>query len=1016
MDHLFFLFILSVTLPLAGHCNAYTSLLSWAGWGSSSKVTETWGETTGEISKLSFRGNNPPLLLTYDRKAVGENGKTVSELENNQFYVILDSQPGDQFNFCFRTSPASSTGDFPSLPVFKKPVTGQGMPDMQSGRIRRVASTPDRGRWQHEYSARWRLPAGHQSLVLAIEDNDDGWIIEPECSGIVSENGSLPLLPGSNASANKKISFVDIFYRDKPTEKDGSGHSDDSSRVSGPFAIPGASGTADNSEPFTSSGGGGFGSGDDLGDLFKKRPSGGMGGPLYSFEWMSEQVSRVILVPGTDGQAVKKQIWDARIVLKIKQGWNEQAIIISQELWDKIKAANLERSSGLFLALSRNPDNPEAVFEYYLSSNPPQPLQTEHYRRYGQQAFILSPKQLRSVSVFPGQIPTGISHPGGTGTGQAGSQKGDLNRAQPTQFQGGYGRQNQDSGGGRESGGDDGAGGSSNGRLCQNCNNNKPVLAFNKCKECLDRESGVLEQESTEAQPSAMAQDREEEPVSGTQDADTSVTDVFQWFKALDLNEREREDCFRINHYYNLPALYNLLTQSLMSDKNALSEFYPKWFEFLKGSLSLYHLILQVGELAKTQGIEDYAEVTRIVKTLAIHRDEFESETSLNRFGNELLNQLTGNDFLASDDVGQVFYSGLDSQQKIVLINYIYKIFEEMSRSLKAEIFPSSFLIVIMFNKFGRDVYDRYGFGIPDPYNNRGELTRILKFGFGGEYSFITPSNRNYLTGTNSQSFHDLALNISTNQFIDFYEIETLLTAFVLIRSMHGKRLKDLFYENVRFAEDVSSKQLELLRTFTLKAGEQLVTLLEQKGAEEKDKFIHSMFLIFGMAPGALFGKPSDQSFDELSGPEPVPSTQAVAHVSADPQYQQSEISRRQPATLSPHLEKMMGVCSKLGIDPNQIVERKSTVKLSSTVAQEELLIIASKLGIDWQRFAKQTGVFNEEHLREINKGDDHDKARVMIEKWQKMKGRIIFDDLLEVFAKIGRYDLIQYLVRRYHF
>ncbi|WP_257291614.1 hypothetical protein, partial [Endozoicomonas sp. ONNA1] len=107
---LFFLFILSVTLPLVGHCAAYTSLLSWAGWGSSSKSIETWEDRSGEISKLSFRGN-------------------------------------------------------------------------------------------------------------------------------------------------------------KQAEKNESGHSDDKSRFSGPLAIPGAPVTADNGEPFTSSSGGGFGSGDDLDDL-----------------------------------------------------------------------------------------------------------------------------------------------------------------------------------------------------------------------------------------------------------------------------------------------------------------------------------------------------------------------------------------------------------------------------------------------------------------------------------------------------------------------------------------------------------------------------------------------------------------------------------------------------------------------------------------------------------------------------------------------------------------------------
>ncbi|WP_252177073.1 hypothetical protein [Endozoicomonas sp. 4G] len=212
----------------------------------------------------------------------------------------------------------------------------------------------------------------------------------------------------------------------------------------------------------------------------------------------------------------------------------------------------------------------------------------------------------------------------------------------------------------------------------------KPVLAYNKCKECLDRESSELEQESTEEVPSAIGQDEEmsvsgahaveQEPIeeqpyaigqdregipeSGTQEADASAIHVFEWFKTLDSNESQREQCFHVNDHYHFPALYNLLTQSFSSNQNALSEFYPKWVKFLNGSISLYHLISDVGELAKSQGIEDYVEVTRIVKILAVYRDKFENETGLKEFGNELLNQLMSNDFLASDNPGQVFYSG----------------------------------------------------------------------------------------------------------------------------------------------------------------------------------------------------------------------------------------------------------------------------------------------------------------------------------------------------------------------
>ncbi len=177
-----------------------------------------------------------------------------------------------------------------------------------------------------------------------------------------------------------------------------------------------------------------------------------------------------------------------------------------------------------------------------------------------------------------------------------------------------------------------------------------------------------------------------------------------------------------------------------------------------------------------------------------------------------------------------------------------------------------------MLNKFARDIYAKYGFGMPDPDVNHKELAEIFMWGCGscGNYSFITPNNKPDLQGMISQALHTLALYITIDQNVYFRDVEAILTAFVLIRSMLGQRLSDMFPENVRFAKDIPGTQLELLKKFTLTAGKVLVEFLKEKGTEEKDKFIHSMFMIFGMVPEELS--------DELSDPEPAPLTQATAH------------------------------------------------------------------------------------------------------------------------------------------
>ncbi|WP_448217208.1 hypothetical protein [Endozoicomonas sp. 2B-B] len=642
-------------------------------------------------------------------------------------------------------------------------------------------------------------------------------------------------------------------------------------------------------------------------------------------------------------------------------------------------ATHIKWSSGLFLALSRNHDNPEAAFEQYLSSNPAQPLQAEDYPRYAKQEFILSPKQLLSVSFFPGFVPSGTSHSGGSS--QAQRQMTNLSETPPadTQFKKDYGRQNRGSRDGGGSGGDDGSGGSPNSGLCQVCK--KPVLAFNKCKECLDREPSVAEQELTKELPSAIRQDRKT-AVSGTKNADTSAIHVFQWFRTLKLKDRQRGNCFHRNDCYKFPQLYNLLTQSFMSDKNTLSKFHSHWARFLNYSMSIYELISEVGRLAKLKGIEDYVEVTRIVKVLAFYRDEFESETSLKEFGNDLLNCLTSNNIIASDDSDQVFYSGLDHQKKVVLVKFIYQIFKKTGQLLEDEMFPSEFETISMLNKLARDVYAKYAFGIPGPDINDQGLSEIPVWGSASqnEYSFITPFNIDiFLEITNHQPLHLLALNVSADQSLDVEDVKAMFTALALIRSMFGQRLNAIFPEHVNFAKDVTHEQIDLLSTFTLIAREKLVEILNLAKPKEKDEFIRSMFLIFGILP-------KDLSY-EMCAPEPVTLTQATADAAVHAQYQQSERSTPQ------------------------------SVNLCSTVAEQELLNIGSKLDIDWQKFAKNTGVLSDDQLRSINVDNDRfdDKVKAMMEKWKRMKGWITFNDLLDVLAEIERYDLITELIDRYH-
>ncbi|WP_252179083.1 death domain-containing protein [Endozoicomonas sp. 4G] len=976
--HLFLLFVLSVIFPVAAYSDAYTDLLIWTGWGISSKAIQT----PGDISKLSFRGSHPPLHLTYGLNTVDQSSKTVPELENNQFYIIQNGQPGDLFNFCFRTPPALSVSNLPSPPVITKSATGRGMSEIKDGGVKLVPLAHDSGRWQYQYSARWRIPTGSQSLLLVVEDNHNGWVIEPECSGIVSESTALPSSLGSKTSDNKKTSFVDIIFRNTETKKNEPDHPDDSSRSSGPLAIPGAPDTADNSEPFPSSGGGGFGGSDDLDDLFKKRPGGGRA-PLYVFEWMSELFSRVILVPvpGTDGKTVKKQIWDTRIVLNIKQGWNEQAIIISQELWNKIRAAHLERSSGLFLALSSNPNNPEAVFDHYLSNNPPQSFQTEDYQGYEQQVLILNPKQLRSVSVFPGHCPTGVSCPGGAG--QAEKQTADLRPSSYARSQE-YGRLYQDRGGfgGRGSDEDDGSGGAPNNGLCIVCQNPaKPVFLYNKCQDCLDSETNLLEEEPVIEQPPEIRRG-EAIPISAPKAVDTSAVIIFQWFKNLLAGTG---DYFHHREYYKLPQLYKLLTHSFLSNVNTLRKFHSKWNEFTRGNVGLYDLILEVGKLVKSQGGEKHVEVARIVKALAFYRKEFVNEDGVGELRNNLKTYLETNNILPTDD--EVLYSRLDDQQKAELINFIYQKFKQTGDVLKEETVPSQFNIIRMLNVLAREVYSKYGFGLPD-INDQGLKIIVWGYPLNNKYSFITQLNNERLSISPShQSLQGLVSAIGADVAGKAEDVRAMITALTVIRSMFEVRAKAILSQCANSSNQVDHDQLDLLGKFAIKARQQLGEILKLSDPEQKEEFIRNMFLIFGVVPREIMDELTQESDPGLGSIR-----KRRAQVAEDPQHKKSKTRNQSSGPL----------------------------KIDSAMPEAIYIDLATDIGVKWKMFGRCTGVLKNPHIDNIdaNSGDAFEKAYTMLAQWRQMKedGAPTFRNLLDILGRmalnktkfeiIGRYGL----------
>ncbi|WP_252178169.1 hypothetical protein [Endozoicomonas sp. 4G] len=830
MTRLLLLFILSAILPVASHSSAISNLLSWSGWGSPFKSSET----SGTISRMSFMEGSPPLHLVYDAKKSDEKSK-IAELEKNQLYIDLDSKSGDTFHFCFRTANALSTKHYPSPPMIIRTSTGQSLPDIQAGEVRQTELTADPGHWQYEHLAKWRLPTGKASLVLSVQDNDNEWSIEPECSGIVSESTGLP----SSSDGDKKRSSVDIVFPTPEASESRLSNSGDTSRSNAPFAMPASPNIADNSESYTSSGGS-FGDSDDLDDPFKRRPGGGMA-PLYSFEVMSKLVSRIILVPAlgaNEGTVKKKQVWDTQIVLKIKRGWNEQTILISQQLWDKIRRANLERNAGLFLAMSRSPDNLEAAFEHYLNSNP-EP--TEDYRGYTKQAFILSPKQLLSVSVFPGSCPTGVSCPKGEGTekntksvsGPGSSEPPSYAKSQAAYYQATY--SGSGNGNGNGNGGDDGFGWTPNSGVCQKCKQIKSIYRNDMCFECVNNGTVVFEQSLNDPPPVVTT---EKIPVPLV---DTSAIRLSQWLNDL---VRKGEDTIFFHNvlHYKSHELYKVFTETLFFHKEALNTFHKYWVKLFRNELSTGELILQVGELASHHDVDKHTEIARIVKTLASHWIDILTESSLFTIKeNKLADILKERNLVTSNELYNLECPVIDEQTKKELMNFIYHIFQQTSNLLTHEIVPSTRDTLFRLNELSRELNKDYIFGCP-VYED-GQID-ILRWGF-ARHTFTTTSNRHLIErNTQFQTLERLGHYISGCNSSTPEQVRAIFTALAI--------LSPVLPETHSFIQKLSDEQRELFSHFSETARKGLVTFLDSITSDQKNAFITNMFFVFGVVPKEL--------------------------------------------------------------------------------------------------------------------------------------------------------------------
>ncbi|WOG28537.1 death domain-containing protein [Endozoicomonas sp. 8E] len=614
------------------------------------------------------------------------------------------------------------------------------------------------------------------------------------------------------------------------------------------------------------------------------------------------------------------------------------------------------------MALLRNPDNPEAAFDHYQSNNPEQ---TEDYRGYTEQEFILSPKQLRSVSVFPGSCPTGISCPKGTEATAKGTRVDLKDPPSYRQSQKDYSHQNRRTFGGSGNGEDDGSGGAPNNVYCQHCQKQKPVVFNNMCFDCANDGMVAFERDLSEPPPIVRTK---EVPVAMAEWVDTSAIRLSRWLVDLIYEERELS-LFHRSTFYKKYELYNLLTESFLQHKETLDKFHKYWIKFSRGSISAGNLILQVGALAKNHGIDRHVEVARIVKTLARHRKIFETQAYFDQFTeNKLANELIGNNLATHNELYNLVYSQVDGQKKKELMDFIYQIFKQTSDLLAEKTVPSKYDTFRYLGELSRELFRDYRFGFP---NYRDGQLDIIPWGF-GQHTFITQSNRHKLErNLQSQTLYGLGFYVSDNNPSTPEEVKAIFTGLAILSTS--------LMESGKFMHKLSQDQRELFIDFAKIARKELTNLLNSTSSEQKNAFLSSMFFVFGEVTREL----ADELAQEQSS-TPVSEAQAALRTAAEPRHEQT-----------------------------------TGYTLDSPLPEEIFTDYGYEIGTKWKMFARRTEAgFREPQLEAI----DHDnrqlfeKVMAMLHQWKRGSRRpITFRDFLSTLKKIDRNDIRSSIEKRYN-
>ena len=942
VNNLLLLFVLSFFLPMTGYGSAFSILSGWMGWNSPSN------KAAGKISKIVLARNAPPLHFSYE---IDKTSSDFVQPEKNQIYTRWGGCKNDSLRICFRKAGKVFEGGYSYPPTISGSTVEGVALDVQMGEV-----TPDGGGWQSVASV--YLTGKGTSRLTITGAGDDGWRIAADCSSLDSDYSSV-----ANRSDKPSVDLIAptelVLEKSNNAEGNDLPHSrrllPDISKTTQQNNLP-----SDHDDLLTGSGGGSY---DDHDDSFKRRPGGNGRPPLLSFEVMSRMLEIAVNVPGTDGQPrdVKKLILRPQIILVVWRGWERQEIPVTSQMWGSIKLAGLDRDPSLFLALAESdPDKLKETLENYLNKH----SILADVRNYHNENFNLDPKagnaRLLSVSVFPGSCPSGVGCSGGEKDVDTAMNELSLNAPSGYTYNN-YGQLIKNSG---NKGG--GGGGSGNPEInsCKLCGNAQ--VKFNGlCASCLrDKQKAAKKKASTHSSLSTAMEDKEIE-VSTPEHTDLRAISVNEWIK--NLSYKNQSSFFHKSTDYKKPELYQLLSDSLRSKEDLLQKFQVKWQEFLRGQMSIVTLILSVGRLATKNGMDSAKEVYRIVSTLAVYREEFETANSLkNNKQNHLRIELTRR--LESDNhsLEDVEYSSISKPSKTELVAYIYAKFRDAKALLMDDFMPSEYEVIEALDKMAFEIFLLYDFGLPpgEP-DNQGET---IPWGM-EPYAFISGDNDRSIRSVGRtaplQGVVSAIAGYNSGSPTKKQNVATMLTALAVLEPIVAQQAKDSL-------AGLQKSQRDQLSEFGQAAVKSLVTVLNQN-PEQKAKFIDYMLMFFGQVPEGFIPAPASQTVGAVGG------------------YPSAAVQVNQPTMM-------------LGTRFESAGDR--------IVSEEDIANIAEDLSINWKSVGRRLGVKNNK-IDEIDLENRRtsDKAHNVLVTWKQQKGYSATISMLqEALKKSGRTDLVEKL------